>query len=404
MNETAMLTHQDSKIPGRVINLDQARVRHGNKADHMVRMLAVGDPLADAVIVEMDALGKEGRRILNAGLADGLESLTECPRAITALLRQLETMPEWVDPDMLGRGEIAALSVSPFWYVLTAIPSALVHTYASPAIARLLTQTGRLTTIAPRRLAETGMWAGQATMPGGLRRGAPGYQATVQVRLLHARMRSSALKHGWDAAEWGVPISQVDVARTWLDFTLTPSQALAALGIELTQAEQNSLYQYWHYIGYLLGLEDNSFYRDITDHDSAREVRHLLDLTIGAPGENSRALTAAMVDAQAELLASGPQPLMPRAEFSDLIHGILRRSFGDERADQLGIPVSSAAPFLVMIALANSEARRWQNFTPQSAARALQENTARRMANDRSPEIVGGTTYQQHARTGTVCG
>jgi hypothetical protein len=77
----------------------------------------------------------------------------------------------------------------------------------------LLTQTGRLTTVAPRRLAETGMWAGQATMPGGLLRGAPGYQATVQVRLLHARIRSSALKHGWDTAEWGVPISQVDVVR-----------------------------------------------------------------------------------------------------------------------------------------------------------------------------------------------
>jgi hypothetical protein len=384
-----------------VINLDQARVRHGDKADHMVRMLAVGDPLADAVIVEMDALGKEGRRILNAGLADGLQSLTERPPAITALLQQLETMPAWVDPDRLGRGEVAALSVSPFWYVLSAIPSALVHTYASPAIARLLIQTGRLTTMAPRRLAETGMWAGQATMPGGLLRGAPGYQATVQVRLLHARMRSSALKHGWDKAEWGVPISQVDVARTWLDFTLTPSQALAALGIELTQAEQNSLYQYWHYIAYLLGVED-SFYRDVTDHDSARELRHLFDLTIGPPDENSRALTAAMVGAQADLLASVPQPLMPRAEFCDLIHGMLRRSFGDDRADQLGIPVSSAAPFLVMIALANSEARRWQTFTPQSAARALQENTARRIANDRSASIPGGPTYQQHARTGTL--
>jgi hypothetical protein len=394
-------THQGSEIPGRVINLDQARVRHGDKADHMVRMLAVGDPLADAVIVEMDALGKEGRRILNAGLADGLQSLTERPPAITALLQQLETMPAWVDPDRLGRGEVAALSVSPFWYVLSAIPSALVHTYASPAIARLLIQTGRLTTMAPRRLAETGMWAGQATMPGGLLRGAPGYQATVQVRLLHARMRCSALKHGWDQAEWGVPISQVDVARTWLDFTLTPSQALAALGIELTQAEQNSLYQYWHYIAYLLGVED-SFYRDVTDHDSARELRHLFDLTIGPPDENSRALTAAMVGAQADLLASVPQPLMPRAEFCDLIHGMLRRSFGDDRADQLGIPVSSAAPFLVMIALANSEARRWQTFTPQSAARALQENTARRIANDRSASIPGGPTYQQHARTGTL--
>src|SRR5260370_1564836 len=231
---------------------------------------------------------------------------------------------------MLGRGEVAALSVSPFWYVLCAIPSALVHTYTSTAIARLLTQTGRLTTMAPRRLAETGMWAGQATMPGGLLRGAPGYQATVQVRLLHARMRSNAVKHGWDTGEWGVPISQVDVARTWLDFTLTPSQALAALGIELTQAEQNSLYQYWHYIAYLLGLGDNSFYRDVTDHDSAKELRHLLDLTIGPPDENSLALTAAMVSAQAGLLASAPQLLIPRPEFVHPIHGIPQPRLPDD--------------------------------------------------------------------------
>jgi hypothetical protein len=43
-----------------VTNLGQARRRHGEKADRMVQLLAVGDPLADAVIVEMDALGKEG--------------------------------------------------------------------------------------------------------------------------------------------------------------------------------------------------------------------------------------------------------------------------------------------------------------------------------------------------------
>jgi hypothetical protein len=92
---------------------------------------------------------------------------------------------------------------------------------------------------------------------------------------------------------------------------------------------------------------------------------------------------------------------MSRAEFGDLIHGILRRTFGDGLADQLGISVSSAAPFLAMIALANREARRWQTFTPQSAAQALQENIARRSA-QRSPDIAGGPTYQQHARTGTV--
>jgi hypothetical protein len=83
------------------------------------------------------------------------------------LLQQLEAMPAWVDPDMLGRGEVASLSVSPLWYELSAIGSALVHTYSSPAIARLLTKTGRLTTIAPRRLAETGMWQGKPRCPVG---------------------------------------------------------------------------------------------------------------------------------------------------------------------------------------------------------------------------------------------
>src|SRR5260221_775445 len=156
-------TPQGSEIPGRVINLDQARARHGDKADYMVRMVAAGDPRADAVIVEMDALGKEGRRILNAGLANGLENLTERPPAITALLQKLETVPAWVDPDMLGHGEVASLSVSPLWNELCAIGSALVHTYASPATARLLTQTGRLTTVAARRLCDTCTWRAQAS-------------------------------------------------------------------------------------------------------------------------------------------------------------------------------------------------------------------------------------------------
>jgi len=55
-----------------------------------------------------------------------------------------------------------------------------------------------------------------------------------------------------------------------------------------------------------------------------------------------------------------------------------------------------------MIALANSETRRWQTFTPKSAAQVLQENTARRSADHRSPDIPGGPTYQRHVRTGTV--
>jgi hypothetical protein len=55
-----------------------------------------------------------------------------------------------------------------------------------------------------------------------------------------------------------------------------------------------------------------------------------------------------------------------------------------------------------MVALADRETRRWQTFTPESAAQALQEYTAGRSADVRSPDIPGGPTYQQHARTGIV--
>jgi hypothetical protein len=49
-----------------------------------------------------------------------------------------------------------------------------------------------------------------------------------------------------------------------------------------------------------------------------------------------------------------------------------------------------------------SEKRRWQTFTPKSAAQAVQENTARRSAGHRSPDIPGYPTYLQQVRTGTV--
>ncbi|WP_158578494.1 oxygenase MpaB family protein [Spongiactinospora rosea] len=394
------MTHTDQsvRVPGRVIDLDRARERHGEQADRMVRLLGVGDPLADAVILEIDALGKESRRALNAGLADGLASLTGPPPAIAAFLRQMETVPAWVDPEMIRRGETAALSVPLLWFELSAMATALVHTYSSPAIARLLVQTGRLTTMAPRRLAETGMWTAQATMPGGLLRGAPGYQATAQVRLLHARMRHSALKRGWDTAEWGVPINQVDVARTWLDFALISYQAIAALGFELTEAEQHDMYRYWHYIGYLLGLDDESFYRDITGHQAAAELMGLFDLTKHAPDENSRALTTAMIKAQVGSLAAHPQPLMSPADLTHLVHAILRSAYGDELSEQLGIPESTAMPFLALTRQANRDARRLQTADPTVAANALAQNVAIREAILKAASPA--PTYQQHAHTG----
>ncbi|MEZ0075487.1 oxygenase MpaB family protein [Planotetraspora sp. GP83] len=389
------LTHQRDRLPGRVVNFDAVRAVHGEKADDMVKKLDVGDPLADAVIAELDRLGKEGRKILNAGLADGLGSLENPPPAIAALLRQLETVPRWADQEMLKRGEVMFLSINPVSAALAGVGSALVHTYASPAIAKLLVRTGQLTTMAPRRLVETGMWARESTLPGGLLRGAPGYIATAQVRLLHARVRATALKHGWDTAEWGVPINQIDIARTWLDFTLVPFKAHETLGVLLTEAEQNKLYRYWWHTAHLLGLEEE-FFLGVETHADAQRLQDLTDSTIAPPDENSRALTEAMLDAQAEALS---EPLgIPKATLRQLFDSLVRRFFGDEMADALHLPVSDITPLLPLITILNGEARRWQTRTPETAAAALEEFVAAAQA--QAVTVPEGPEYEQHMNTG----
>ncbi|GAA4013053.1 oxygenase MpaB family protein [Streptomyces plumbiresistens] len=364
--------HTPSTDSKRAFDLEAARRRHGAKADYMVTMLTAGDPLADAVITELDLHGVQAQRILDAGLKRGLASLDEPPpTAIAALLKQLESTPSWVDPLMLHRGDIVSQSVPPMWCGLCSITSALAHTYASPAVARLLARQGRPTVMASRQLVTTGVWARQTVRPGGLLRGAPGYMATVEIRLRHARMRAAALKD-WDAGAEGLPIGQLDMARAWLGFTFIAFQALADVGIDITSEEERCLYQYWSYVAHLLGL-DESLYGDVVDHASAFRLQDLLDRVTGVPDGNSRVLTEAMVDAQTHALAAAPGSTLSEDQLRALIHNLLRRALGDDTADRLGIPLPAATDLMPLITTLNRQSRYWQTFSPASAQAARRQ-------------------------------
>ncbi|TPQ21086.1 oxygenase MpaB family protein [Streptomyces sporangiiformans] len=387
--------HSPRKAPKRVADLEAARDRHSTKADHMVTLLTAGDPLADAVVAELDLYGTQARRALDAGVRHGLASLDEQPpSAVAALLKQLEATPSRVDPLMLHRGDVVSLSVPPMWFGICSITSALAHTYASPATARLLARTGTPTATATRRLVETGVWARQTIRPGGLLRGGPGYTATVEVRLHHARMRAEALKD-WDMGVQGLPIGQLDMARIWLGFTLTAFQALAAVGIDISREEERYLYQYWSYVAHLLGL-DESLPNDVANHAGARRLRELLEPTTAAPDDNSTALTAAMVDAQAHAMAGAPGAVLSEEQLRYLIHSVLRQAFGDEMSDRLGIPVPAAADPMPLISQLNRQARYWQTYSPASAQEAR-----RRALEGSGPELKAavhpcGTSCRQH--------
>ncbi|MFJ2755510.1 oxygenase MpaB family protein [Nocardioides sp. NPDC087217] len=357
-------------------------------------MLQVGDPLADAVIVEFDELGRSARTALQRGLAKGRASVPDVPPAVDALLAHAETVPGWVSSELLDDGDRTSLAVPPHWRSLAFSGGSLAHTYSSPAIAKLLVGTGRLTSTAPRRLAETGLWNASAILPGGLRRGAPGFVQTVQVRLLHARVRASAMAHGWDADRWGVPINQADIARTWLDFTVVPFTFLEGVGYQLTPEEESGLYRYWWYIGHLLGL-DEEFFLDIEDHARAGELLDLLDSTTAPPDENSRALVGALFDAAAEALAAVPESPMGAPGWRDLLNALAGRYHG-EAAGPLGIPDSPVTAVLPLLAAGEARARHYQAQVPGAVQHAVEDGT---LAVQGLVAALSGdsTVYQDHA-------
>ncbi|MPY64625.1 oxygenase MpaB family protein [Streptomyces spongiae] len=375
--------HPPRETPERVVGLEATtRRRNSAQADAVVTLLTAGDPLADAVIAELDILGPRARQALDAGLRHGLAGLGERPpEAVAALLKQVETPPPRIDPLLPHRGDAVSLSVPPMWFGLCSITSALTYVHASPAVARRLPRTDRPADMATRGLAETAAWARQTIRPGGLLRGGPGQMATVQIRLRHARMRARSLQE-WDTGVSGLPVGQLDMARTWLGFTLVAFQALAAVGIDTTPDEERRLYQYWSYVAHLLGL-DERLWKGVTDHAGARRLRNLLDTMTPAPDENSTALTATMVDAQARAMAAAPGAVLSEDQLRALIHSVLRRTFGENTADRLGIPLAATTDLLPLIGKLNREARYWQTFSPASAGEAR-----RRALAGPGPELI----------------
>ncbi|MEV5956547.1 oxygenase MpaB family protein [Streptomyces sp. NPDC051987] len=358
--------------PGPAVGLVPGPTRHRVDVECAAPLLTAGDPLADAVIAELDLHGAKARQALDTGLRKGLAALDERPpEAVAALLRQTETTPSWVDPLMLHRGDVVSLSVPPLWFAICSITSALVHAYASPAIARAVAAADRHAPTASRHLVQAGVWARQTIRPGGLLRGGPGYVATVEARLHHARMRTTSLAH-WNSGAPGLPVGQLDMARTWLGFTLVAFQALAAVGVEITDEEERHLYRYWSYVAHLLGL-DERLYQDVVDHAGARRLQDLLNDLTAAPDAASRTATAAVIAAQAHATSHAPGTVLSEGQLRDLLHSVLRRSLG-QTADRLGVPDIPAGDDLTpLVSTVNRQSRFWQTFSPASAQAARRQ-------------------------------
>jgi hypothetical protein len=345
------------------------------------RALRTGDPLADAVVAEIRSGGPAVRTQLDLGIRHGLAALVDPPPAVAALLTATEALPAGTDPAILDAGSAPSFTVPTIVRILALSAGALLRTYESPSIAVLLDTTGRLVDGAERRLDDTGRWLMTATLPGGSHPGAPGYVATLQVRMLHAHMRRLTRLRGYDEEAHGAPINQIDLARTWMDFTLVSMRAAETLGFGLTDRETADVYRYWAVLAHQLGI-DPELVGTITGHDEAAAVDALLHAVTGPLDQRSRVLAAALVDAVAlrlEELVRLPRPIGSR-----LIRSLGRRFHGRVIADELQL----RSPLLLDLAISAAAVvfragRAIRRRDPAAWERARVENVAA------SRELIG---------------
>jgi len=327
----------------------------GARADLAQWALTTADLLADAVAAAIHTEGAPVRAAFNAGVTQGLASLADPHPAVAALLASTEALPDYADDELLDHGSAAFYSSPGPVHLVSLSAGALIRVYDSPSIASVLTTTGRLIDGAERRIRETGQWVATAMLPGALRRGEAGYVATLQVRLLHALKRNVARSRGFDEGAFGAPINQVDLARTWMDFTLTSLRAEENMGFGLTTNEAATLYKYWWLIAHLLGI-DARLVEGIASNDQAARVDELLQAVTGAPIPESAQLAAAPVASISSDLHEALS--IPTGLGAKALSTLARRFHGETLSDDLGLAYSPTANAALNKAIQAQRARR----------------------------------------------
>jgi hypothetical protein len=315
-------------LPSRFRNLAEARLRFGDRVDRLGPFLWRSDELADAAVARLRP-GREG----DALIADALEGRPGVPAELAALVESAREVPAWVEWDRVERGGRFFRRTGLLGGIVLGARS-LIMGYASPAGNKPLVLSGRLREAAAPRLHETSRFVRAVISQGGMRRGGEGWRITLRVRLMHAQVRRMILASSrWRPEEWGHPINQHDMVATSLLFSVVTIDALRCLGVDVSPQESDDFMHLWRWVSLVMGVEPTLI--PSTEAEAFRLGTLIAD-TQGPPDEDSRLLTAALLEAG---LANPDVAERARARKTmGLAHAICRHLLGDELADQLGVP------------------------------------------------------------------
>lgn len=291
------------------------------------------DPDADGLIADLVAdKGPTAALELFEVLIRHIElPLEQLPASVKAFVQERQLLPDWADPVLITAGEQVFRDHGPKFLVFLYYKS-LPTLYACANGARVLLHTGRLSldTESPdrfsRRIAETGQFLLDVMSPGGLGAKGIGLERAIKVRLIHAAVRHFIPSAHWDAAEWGQPINQEDLAITLMTFSLSMVEAMETSGVPLSDEEAAAYLHCWKIVGYLMGLEPELLPANV---EAGKALLRTIGLRQSAPSEAGRILTQSLLE--------NAERMMPGRLFDQAPVIMLRHLAGYKMAEMLGV-------------------------------------------------------------------
>lgn len=256
--------------------------------------LTVGDEPMDRLLDWMVTTGlTQTRPLFDRALAEGIANVPDAPQPIRDFFCRVEAVPEWVDPEMIRRGQRAMRrGGADGMYVARDV--SLLGGYQFSGFNKTLLRTGALEKGSNKRFAETMQWAMDVIAEGGLEPLGTGYRSTIRVRLIHAFVRRHVgAMPDWRPAEWGVPVNQTDMAATLIGALIAPPAASLGMGILTAPEDLDAVAHLTRYVGWLIGVEDEWLPHSF--RDGIRVLYHTLT-ALSAPDESTRQLAAPMAD------------------------------------------------------------------------------------------------------------
>src|SRR5580700_1312116 len=118
-------------FPARFVNLDEARARFGDRVDRLGAFLTRVDPLADAVVADIEKM-QGGFRLFEQISREGIACAPHAPDSFQAFFQTVERTPMWVDWNLVDSGGEVLLRAGVLGGLVLGIKS-LVLGYTSPA-------------------------------------------------------------------------------------------------------------------------------------------------------------------------------------------------------------------------------------------------------------------------------